>query len=113
PNVLLQLRRMPPHVQAFHAHPAGAVGLFKMPAGWKRCRTIEYTDVVEAEKAALKNVRAVGVLAVHPPGKVQQQLVKDFFQKGAVRDSANAPLDFVNAPRRPRMNRWVDIAKRP
>ena len=40
-------------------------------------RPVERADVVEAEEAALEHVVALGVLAVHPPGEVEQQLVED------------------------------------
>ena len=60
------------HVQAIHAHPTGAVRLFEMASGRKRSGTIEDSDVIESEEAALKNVRAVGVLAIDPPGEIEQ-----------------------------------------
>src|SRR2546429_5012353 len=44
------------HIQAIHAHPTGAVGLLEMPAGGKWRGTVENTDVVEAQEAALENV---------------------------------------------------------
>ena len=42
------------HVQAVHAHPAGAVGLLEMAAGRQRRRAVEDADIVEAEEAALR-----------------------------------------------------------
>src|SRR3974377_1291415 len=60
------------HVQAVHSHPARAVGLLKMAAGRQRSRGVEHANVVETKETALENVHALGVLAIHPPGEVQQ-----------------------------------------
>ena len=48
-----------------------------MPAGGQRGAAVEDADVVQPQEAALEDVAAFGVLAVHPPGEVQQQLVED------------------------------------
>ena len=73
-----------------------------MPAGGQRRAAVEDADVVEAEEPALKDVAALGVFAVHPPGEVQQQLVKDALEELAVADAAALLFDLVNAPARPR-----------
>jgi hypothetical protein len=41
-----------------------------MAAGRQRGATVKDADIVKAEKAALKDVPAVTVLPVDPPGKV-------------------------------------------
>ena len=64
------------HVLAEEGHPGRAVGLLEVAAGGQRGAAVEDADVVEAEKAALKDVFAEAVLAVHPPGEVQQQFVE-------------------------------------
>ena len=69
------------HVQAVHGHPGGAVGLLDVAAGGQGRAAIKDADVVQPQKAALKDVVAVGILAVDPPGKVEQQLVKDPLQE--------------------------------
>ena len=74
--MLRQLERDAQHVQAVHRHPAGAVGLLDVAAGGQRRAAIEDADVVQAQESALENVVALCVLAVHPPGEIQQQLVK-------------------------------------
>src|SRR6476620_3331462 len=76
-----QFQRYGQHVEAVHSHPAGAVGLFQMPAGGQRRGPLKKTYVVDSEKAALKNIGAVGIFAVDPPGEVQQQLVKDLVEE--------------------------------
>src|SRR5260370_9832717 len=101
------------HVQAVHTHPARAVGLLEVASGGERRRAVKNSDVVEAKKSTLKNVRAVRVLAIHPPGEIQEQLVKNFFEESAIGDAAHATLDFVDAPRGPGMHGRVHIAERP
>ena len=87
-----------------HRHPGGAVGLVDVAAGRQRLRAVEDADVVEPEKAALEDVAAVGVLAVHPPGEIQHQLVEDAFEEGAVaaRRRVCALVDLERRARRPR-----------
>ena len=62
---------------------------------------VEHADVVQAQEAALEDVVALGVLAVDPPGEVEQQLVEDALQEGAVARAALLLLDLVDAPGRP------------
>ena len=76
-----QFERDGQQVQRVHRHPTGAVGLLEMAAGGQRRAAVEDANVVEAEEAALEDVHAFGVFAVHPPGEVQQQLVEDALQK--------------------------------
>src|ERR1700730_16228723 len=39
--------------------------------------------------------------------------MKNFFEESAIGHAANAPLDFVNTPGGPGVNRWIYIAKGP
>ena len=55
-----------------------------MYAAHGKAQAIEDADIVQAEESALKNIISFGILAVHPPGEIQQQLVKDALQKEAV-----------------------------
>ena len=64
------------HVLAEEGHPGRAVRLLQVAAGGERGAAVEDADVVEAEEAPLEDVLAEAVLAVHPPGEVQQQLVE-------------------------------------
>src|ERR1043165_2918995 len=84
-----------------------------MAAGRKRCTAIENTDVIETEKAALKDVHPVRVFTIHPPGEVQEQLLEDSLKEDRVAHSASLLLNLVNAPRGPCVNRRIHIAKRP
>src|SRR6267154_4203129 len=71
-------------VQRIHSHPTGSVRLFDIAACGQRRAAVEDADVVQAEKTALKNVHAVGIFAVYPPGKVQHQLVEDTLQECSI-----------------------------
>ena len=64
------------HVLAEERHPGGAVGLLQVPAGRQRRAAVEDADVVQPQEAALEDVVAGAVLAVHPPGEVEQELVE-------------------------------------
>src|SRR5271165_2608598 len=74
-----QFERNREHIQAVHSHPARAVRLLQMAASRERCGTIEDSDVVQTEKTTLKNIHALGVFAVYPPGEVEQKFVEDAF----------------------------------
>ena len=72
-------------------------------------RAVERPDVVEPEEAALEEVVPVGVLAVDPPGEVEQQLVEDPLEEVVVL----AAVDLEDPQRRPGVHRRVDVAERP
>src|SRR5438309_11288112 len=69
------------HVLRKQGHPRSAVRLFQVSASGQRRTAIEHTDVVKAEKTALKHVLSESVLSVQPPCVVQQQLSKTPFEK--------------------------------
>ena len=54
------------------------------PSSRKRLAAVEDADVVQTEKAALKDVSSLGILAIHPPGEIQQQFLKNPLKKFAV-----------------------------
>ena len=72
------------HVEAEGGHPGGAVGLIEMGAAGKRCAAVEEADVVQAQEAALEDVAAFGVLAIDPPGEVDEQFLEDALEEEAV-----------------------------
>ena len=85
----------------------------KPPVG-RGFAAIEDADVVETEKAALEDVAALGVLAVHPPGEVQHQLVEDALEKLEIAlVAALLSVDLKDAPRGPGVHRRVHVAERP
>ena len=79
--VLRELHGDGEQVERIHRHPARAVRLLEVTAGRQRRAAIEHADVVEAQEAALEDVLALGVLAIHPPGEVQEQLVEDALEE--------------------------------
>ena len=82
--------------------------------GQVRIAAVEYANVIHAEEAALEYTIAVFIFLVHPPGEVEQQLVKDLFQKLAIAHGIfHERLRFVYAPRSPRVHGRIDIAERP
>ena len=101
------------HVQAVHAHPGGAVRLSQVATGWQRSRAVEDADVVQTEEATLKDIVAFGILAVHPPGEVQQQLLEDALQEAPISHTVDAFVDLVNAPGGPGVNGRIDILEAP
>ena len=59
-------------------------------------------------------LRPCDVLAVHPPGEVQHQLVEDALEEGEIAaPAALLAIDLEHAPRRPGVHRRVDVAERP
>ena len=71
--------------------------------------TVERPDVVEAEEPAFEQVGAVGVLQVHPPREVDEQLVEDLAQEV---DVAGA-VDGEHLERRPCLDGRVDVTEVP
>ncbi len=100
-------------VQGIGGHPGGAVGLVQVIARRQRGRAVEEGDVVQAEEAALEDVAAFGVLAVDPPGEIQQQLVEDALQEDAITHSGQGFLLQVDVPGRPGMHRRIGILEIP
>ena len=109
-----QLDRDAQHLLAEEHHPRGAVGLVEVAAGGQRRRAVEHADVVQAEEAAFEDVGAGAVLAVDPPGEVDQQLGEGVLQELDVAVAA-APLlvHQVELHRGPGVHRRVDVAEVP
>src|SRR5262245_1262585 len=90
-----QLQRDGQHIETVHAHPTGCVRLLDVAAGWQRCAAVEDADIVETEEATLKNISALSVFAIHPPGEVEQEFLEDAFQKHSVTFAATLFFNFV------------------
>ena len=101
------------HLEGEESHPGGAVRLVEAPTARERGAPVEQADVVETQEPSLKHVVAVGVLAVHPPGEVEQQLVEHPFQEGSVPGSGRCSVDLVHPAGRPGVDRRVDVAELP
>jgi len=75
-------------VKAIHRHPAGGVGLINVAAGWQWRAAVEYANIIQPQKATLKDVVVVVILAIDPPGEIDDQLVHDSLQKIQITDAA-------------------------
>jgi hypothetical protein len=109
-------------VEAEHRHPAGAIGLVDEAAGRQGLAAVEAADVVESQEATLEDIASLFVLAIDPPGEVEQQLLKNAFEKHQVAGvgrvamlslTALPAIDLEDAKRRPGVHRRIDIAELP
>src|SRR3974390_986966 len=66
----------PARTAAMARNPAGGIGL-RQGVARRRVGAVDRADVVQAEEPALEDVLVAGVLAVDPPGEVDQELVED------------------------------------
>ena len=101
------------HVLAEQGHPGGAVGLLQIAAGRQRRAAVEHADVVEAQEAALEDVPPRAVLAVDPPGEVQQQLLEAALEPVPVALARLRLFQAVGEDGGPGMHRRVDVAEVP
>ena len=109
-----ELERDTHQIERVHRHPAGAIGLIDVAAGRQLGAAIEDPDIIEAEEAALKNIASFGVLAVHPPGEIQGQLVEHAFEKREIAGiTALFAIDLEDPPGGPGVHRRIDVAQRP
>src|SRR5260370_38239905 len=84
-----------------------------MATGRKGAAAVESPDIVGPKKAPLKHIFSGRVLAVQPPGKVQQQLLKTLFEKGQVRPAALRSFGAIQRKNRPGVDRRGYIAEDP
>ena len=101
------------HVLAEQRHPGGAVGLFQIAAGRQRRAAIEHADVVQPEEAALEDVASRTILAIDPPGEVEQQLLEAALEPLLVSLALLPFLQAVREDRRPGVDRRIDVAEIP
>src|SRR5262249_1895635 len=101
------------HVLAEERHPAGTVGLLQVPPGRQRGAAVEDPDVVEPQEAALEDVAAAAVLAVHPPGEVEQQLLEGSLEPVGVAAAMPDLLQTVREDGREGMDRRIHVTEGP
>src|SRR5229473_2845082 len=101
------------HVLAEQGHPRGAVGLLQIAAGGQRRAAVEDADIVEPEKAALEDILAEAVFAVHPPAEIRRELAEDPLQEVEVCLALQYLLHPVYEDRGPGLYRRIDIAEVP
>ena len=100
------------HGAAVERHPRRAVRLLQRAPARERLGPVEHPDVVEAQEPAAEQVAALDVLAVDPPGEVEQQLLEDALEEDPVAPAARSG-HLVDAPRRPGVHRRVDVVEPP
>ena len=113
PPMLGQLQRDVEHAETVERHPAGAIGLLEGATCGQGLRAVEEADVVEAEEAPLENVFAFDVLAVDPPGEVEEELLEDALQEVEVLPAVELALDLEDAEGRPGVDGRVDVTEVP
>src|SRR5260370_39511049 len=101
------------HVKAVHRHPTRSIGLIEIAATRKLGASVKNTDVVQAEKATLKDIPPVSIFAIDPPREVDQKFVKDADQELRITGATQAPFNAIDSKGGPRMNGWIHIAKGP
>ena len=109
--LLCQLEGHRQHRRAVEGHPCRPVGLLQASSGRQGPGAVEDADVVETEETAGEDVLPLGVLAVHPPGEVEEKLLEDSRKKQAV-PLAACPGHLVDPPRRPGVHGRIDVAER-
>src|SRR5439155_18987148 len=72
------------HGGAVKGHPGGAIGLLQMAAGRQRLGAIEDADVVQTQESAGEKMFALDVLAIDPPGEINQKFLKNAGQEKAI-----------------------------
>src|SRR5581483_3799354 len=82
-------------------------------AGGQRSAAVEDADVVEAEEAAAEDVVAGGVLAVHPPGEIEAELLEGLSQELEVAGAVALLIDLVDEVGGPGVDGRVDVAEVP
>src|SRR5205823_3905971 len=90
--------------------PSGTIGLLQIDAAGQRLGTIEDADVVQSEKAAREQMFPENILAIHPPGEIDEQLLKDAGQKEAITLPPRA-RHLVHTPACPGVHRWIDVSE--
>mmetsp|Transcript_5220 Transcript_5220/g.11626 ORF Transcript_5220/g.11626 Transcript_5220/m.11626 type:complete len:312 (+) Transcript_5220:949-1884(+) len=104
----------PHHAEAVESHPTRAIRLVDEATGGQVTSAVEDAYVVQAQEAALKDVPAFRILAVHPPREVDEQLLEHLLQEHDVTNAtSHLPLHLEDAPRRPGMHRRVHVAEVP
>src|SRR6516165_5727781 len=81
------------HREAVKAHPGCAVCLAKMAAAREWCTAVEDANVVESQKTTLEDVATVEILAVDPPGEIQDKLVKCAAKERSIGHAGNATFN--------------------
>ena len=64
----------------------------RVPPVGQRLRAVEDADVVQAKEAAGEEIVALGVLAIDPPGEIEQQLLESALEEMRGRAAPRRPV---------------------
>ena len=81
--------------------------MFEDRAARQTLTAINHSDVVQTKKTAFENVVALAIHFVHPPGKVDEQLVEALLQKLLVANAMALEVAVVDAPNGPGVHRRI------
>ena len=96
------------HHERIEGHPRRAIRLLD-DVTLGKVRPVDRPDVVQAQEAALKDVVALAVHLVDPPGEVDDQLLEDAGKEVDV----TCAIDLEDPDRGPGVHRWVDVVEVP
>ena len=96
-----ELESDPHKIETEHAHPPGAIGLFQHCAAGQLLTAVDHGDVVKTEKSAFENIVPCLINLVHPPGEIDQQLMKALFEKLTSASPCIGLLDLIDTPNGP------------
>lgn len=73
-NGSVGLKKVHLHVEAVECHPGRPICLTKFASGGQRFGPIESTNIVKAQKATFKDIKALSVFSVYPPVRENTEL---------------------------------------
>ncbi len=74
---------------------------------------VKHTDIIQAKKTAFKYIVAISIFPVDPPGKIDEQFLKDSFKKNNIATAKAFLLNAVNFHSCPGLHRRIYIAEIP
>src|SRR6202011_2763638 len=98
------------HGEAIESHPGRPICLLQIATGGKGPGSVKNTDIIQTKKTSGENVIPLGVLAIHPPGEIEKQFVKDAFKEISVSMAVCAAY-LVDSPGSPGVHRRIDVGK--
>src|SRR5579864_8373529 len=101
------------HVLAEERHPRRPIGLLQIAACRQRRVAIEHADVVEAQEATLEYIPPEAILAIDPPGEIQEQLLEAALEPLLVALALLRLFEAISENCRPRVDGRVHVAEIP
>jgi hypothetical protein len=108
-----KLKRNVEHGEAVKGHPPSTVSLFKDTSRGQWLGTVEQTDIIESQETTLKDVLAIGIFAIDPPGEVEQKLLENSLKEIEILASVQLSFNLEGSESSPGMDGRIDITKVP